>query len=100
MSQGTRIVKWLDANKIDYTVEKTRDMRSNTIYTITLETDCEWVNGFGKPIKYNKVIRITDYFYSGYGVVEVTGYSLSHSLYFGNKQEGVINALERRLKNE
>ena len=52
-----KILKWLDAHGINYTVSSNRRDRTEYI-TIILEKDCIWINGFNQPMKFDKKITI------------------------------------------
>ena len=95
-----KILKWLEENKISFTFEKAKCFKG-FIITIMLEKDCEWVNGFGKIMKYDKKITITkSTSYNSYHMQEVTGMSLSKGLCNTTKQEVIIDALKKRFQED
>lgn len=90
-----KVIKWFLENDIEI---ETRDGHTNTEVTVTIEKDCEWVNGLNEVLKYNKGLRVYQDTYKNYYVVETTGYNMTHTLVKTTKATDVINTLEKRFK--
>lgn len=94
-----KILKWLESQGIKYILSSNRSNKEECI-TIVLEKDCIWINGFNKPMKYDKIITIHHNKYLGYGVYEQYEYSMTKTLVSCKKWEMVVDALKNRLNIE
>ena len=90
----SKIIEWLISHNIDYELSK------DGCITIFIEKDCVWVNGFGEPMNYDKKITIRYDKYSGYGVYEQYGYSLTKPIISCKKHELVLEKLKDRFRIE
>jgi len=87
----TKVEKWLNENNIEHTSD-------NDLIEIMIEPNCVWINGFGKPMKYDRKYRVLKNKYRDYFVIEVTGYNLHHQHCWTKKQDTVIDVLSRLLE--
>ena len=83
-----KIIEWLITHNIGY----------ECCIAIFIEKDCVWVNRFGEPMNYDKKITIHHDKYSGYGVYEQYGYSLTKTIISCKKNELVLEKLKERFE--
>lgn len=89
-----KVIKWLDEHNINYSLSTEG---KDECITIILETDCIWINGFGKPMKFDKKVRVLYDKYLGYRVYEQYGYNLTKTLATCRKADMTIDVLNKRF---
>lgn len=91
-----KIIDWLKNHGLEYEY-KSKTHKSDEYISIFIERDCIWINGFNHPMKYDKKITIHHNKYSGYGVYEQYGYSLTKQLLSCKKYELVLETIKERF---
>lgn len=90
-----KILAWLDAHKIRYTVKT-----EPTGISIPLETGLVWVNGFGEEMMWDRKIWVTQDSRKKYHAWASIGYNRSEPIIqYEGRQDKVCEAIDRYRSN-